>query len=260
MIQSKRPFIFITNDDGIDAKGIHVLIEEMSKIGDVLAIAPSTGQSGMSHAITFSSPVRFKQHIHEPALQTFSLSGTPVDCVKMALDSFFKDRKPDVLVSGINHGSNASICSVYSGTVAAAREGAINAIPSIAFSSTDFDPDANFDYFRTHIQTITNHVLTHGLPHKVFLNVNFPGHNVEHIKGMRVCQQTQGVWVEEFDRRHDPHNREYFWLTGRFENYEPTNEATDEYALKENYTAIVPLRVETTDNHTLTNLMTLNTY
>ncbi len=256
---AERPFIFITNDDGIQAKGIHVLIEEMSKIGDVLVIAPNTGRSGMAHAITFSSPVRLHKHKNENGFKVYDMTGTPVDCVKMALDKFFDRKNPDLLVSGINHGSNASICSIYSGTVAAAREGAINGIPSIAFSSLDFSPDADFDAFRPYIQTIAHHVIEHGLQQNVFLNVNFPCHDTANIQGIQVCRQTKGIWIEEFDKRTDPHNQDYFWLTGHFENYEPEARDSDEWLLKQNYITAVPLQVETTDLNSIQSLQTLNT-
>lgn len=260
MQNSERPFIFITNDDGIQAKGIHVLIEEMSKIGDVLVIAPNTGRSGMAHAITFSTPVRLHKHKNEKGYQVYDMTGTPVDCVKMALDKFFERKNPDLLVSGINHGSNASICSIYSGTVAAAREGAINSIPSIAFSSLDFSPDADFEAFRPYIQIIAKHVIANKLQRNVFLNVNFPSHDTANIKGIQVCRQTKGIWVEEFDKRTDPHNQDYFWLTGHFDNYEPNAQDSDEWLLKQNFVTAVPLQVETTDMNSLASLNSLNTH
>ncbi|MDR2963242.1 MAG: 5'/3'-nucleotidase SurE [Bacteroidales bacterium] len=252
-----RPIIFVTNDDGYQARGIHVLIEEMRKIGTVIAIAPRVGRSGMSHAITFSEPLRLRKVESAEHFEFYEFSGTPVDCVKMGLDKFFKTTiKPDLLVSGINHGSNASICSIYSGTVSAAREGAINGVPSIAFSLTDFHPDADFEPYRTHIQTIARAVIEKNtLPENVFLNVNFPKvENAEDLREIRVCRQTKGVWIEEFDRRTDPQNVDYFWLMGHFDNYEPNAEDSDEYCLKQKHTAVVPLRIETTDNEALVKL------
>lgn len=259
MQNDERPLIFITNDDGIHAKGIEVLIDEMCKIGDVLVIAPNIGRSGMAHAITFSTPVRLHYHKNSKGIKIYDITGTPVDCVKMALDKFFDRKNPDLLVSGINHGSNASICSIYSGTVAAAREGAINGIPSIAFSGLDFSADADFEAYRPYIQKIALYAIEKKLNQNVFLNVNFPCHDNANIKGIQVCRQTKGIWIEEFDKRTDPHNQDYFWLTGHFNNFEPTAKDTDEWLLKENYVTIVPIQVETTDTKSLELLATLNT-
>lgn len=249
----KHPIIFVTNDDGYQAKGIHVLIEEMRKIGTVVAIAPRVGKSGMSHAITFNEPLRLRKIESAPNFSFYEFSGTPVDCVKMGLDKFFKIVKPDLLVSGINHGSNASICSIYSGTVGAAREGAINGIPSIAFSLTDFHHDANFEPYRSHIQTIARAMIEqNSLNTNVFLNVNFPKvERVEELQEITICRQTKGVWIEEFDKRTDPQNVDYFWLMGHFDNYEPEAQDSDEYLLKQKHTTVVPLKIESTDMEAL---------
>lgn len=256
MQKEKRIKIFVTNDDGYYAHGIRVLLEEMRLLGDVLCIAPASGQSGKSHAITFSDPLSLECLEKEPGFELYSLKGTPVDCVKMALDKFYTDFMPDVIVSGVNHGSNASICSIYSGTVAVAREGALNAIPSIAFSSLNFSQNADYSPYKEYIRKITSHVLQHGLPSRVFLNVNFPLGNT--FAGMRVCRQTKGVWVEEFQKRVDPHNREYYWLTGYFDNYEPEAEDSDEWLLQQKYIAIVPLKIETSDSKAIRDLSLLN--
>ena len=255
-----HPIIFVTNDDGYQAKGIHVLIEEMCKIGTVIAIAPRVGKSGMSHAITFNEPLRLRKIESAENFSFYEFSGTPVDCVKMGLDKFFKTTvKPDLLVSGINHGSNASICSIYSGTVGAAREGAINGIPSIAFSLTDFHADADFEPYRLHIQTIARAMIEQNtLNTNVFLNVNFP--KVEHtedLKEIKICRQTKGVWIEEFDKRTDPQNVDYFWLMGHFDNYEPDAKDSDEYLLKQKHTTVVPLKIESTDMEALEKLKTM---
>lgn len=256
----RHPIIFVTNDDGYQAKGIHVLIEEMCKIGTVIAIAPRVAKSGMSHAITFNEPLRLRKIESAENFSFYEFSGTPVDCVKMGLDKFFKTTiKPDLLVSGINHGSNASICSIYSGTVGAAREGAINGIPSIAFSLTDFHADADFEPYRSHIQTIARAMIEQNtLNTNVFLNVNFP--KVEHaddLKEIKICRQTKGVWIEEFDKRTDPQNVDYFWLMGHFDNYEPDAKDSDEYLLKQKYTTVVPLKIESTDMEALEKLKTM---
>lgn len=256
MQKVKRPKIFVTNDDGYNAHGIKILLEEMAILGDVLCIAPATGQSGMSHAITFSEPISMCCIEKKPGFELYSLRGTPVDCVKMALDKFYDDGLPDLIVSGINHGSNASICSIYSGTVAVAREGALNQIPSIAFSSLDFSLKANYSPCKPYISKICSHVLSHGLANHVFLNVNFPAGNA--FAGMQVCRQTNGVWVEEFEHRVDPHNREYYWLTGHFDNFEPDAQDSDEWLLKQNVITIVPLKIETSDASTIQKLSSLN--
>lgn len=240
-----KPLIFVTNDDGVEALGFNVLIEEMLAFGNVIAIGPETGQSGMSHALTFSLPVRIKQLNDEENLKIYKINGTPVDCVKMGLDKILP-RKPDLLVSGINHGSNSSISAIYSGTVAAAREGCLNSIPSIAFSSLDFSHDANFDYLRGHIHQITDDVLKNGISPGIFYNVNFPVQTEEEIKGIKICRQAKGVWVEEFEKRTDPMGKDYHWLTGYFKNYEPDAEDTDEWVLKHNWGSLVPLQTEVT--------------
>lgn len=258
MTNSNKPTIFITNDDGFSAKGIQSLIDVAKDLGNVLCIAPSTGQSGMAHAITFSNPLRLSKKEESEFYNAYEFTGTPVDCVKMALDKFYSKNGPQIILSGINHGSNASICSIYSGTVAAAREGAINKIPSVAFSCLDFDKDADFEPYKKYIKEIILYVLQHKLDENVFLNVNFPFHDNTNIKGMKVCKQTNGVWIEEFDKREDPHNQEYYWLTGHFDNFEPEAKNSDEWLLKENYITIVPLKLETTDTKSLESLNTLN--
>lgn len=242
---NQRPLIVVTNDDGADAKGFAHLIEAVRPYGDVLAIAPDTGKSGMSHALTFKQPVRLYRIKQEPGLTIYKLTGTPVDCVKMALDKLI-DRKPVLLVSGINHGSNASISSIYSGTVAAAREGALNAIPSVAFSSLDYSESAEFEAFKPYIRSVAENVLAHGLPENSFINVNFPYTDIANLKGIKVCRQAKGVWVEEFVQRHDPVGAPYYWLTGYFSNHEPDATDTDEYYLSQNWASLVPIMVEVT--------------
>ncbi len=259
MKETKRARIFVTNDDGYNAKGIKALIDVLKEIGDVLCIAPETGQSGKSHALTFTKPVRLREHINTPELKIYSLSGTPVDCVKMALDKFYDKNKVDLIVSGVNHGSNASICAIYSGTVAAAREGVVNNIPAIAFSLLDLDSDADFEPHKKYIKQICQHVLENGLDKNTFLNVNMPSHDNNNIKGIKVCRQTKGVWVEEFDKRTDPNNQEYYWLTGAFENFEPNATDSDEWLLKENYVTVVPIKLEETNLESFEKLSKLNT-
>lgn len=240
-----KPLILVSNDDGYDAKGISALIELVKPYGEVVVVAPNLGESGMSHAITIKKPLRLTKIHEEKDLKIFSCSGTPVDSVKLALNQLL-DRKPDILVSGINHGSNASISVIYSGTMGAAIEGCLNGIPSIGFSVCDHDKDANFDLALKYSKTIFEEVLKNKLPKGVCLNVNFPLIDINESKGIKICKQTNGVWKEEFDKRIDPYNGTYYWLTGNFKNDEPNNQETDEWALNNNYVAVVPIKVNLT--------------
>jgi len=247
----KKPTILVVNDDGITAPGIKVLIEEMQKLGHVVVVAPDSPQSGMGHAITIGKPLRLDRvHIYE-GVEMYKCSGTPVDCVKLAVNKIFKGRKPEICVSGINHGLNNSINVLYSGTMSAAVEGAIEGIPSIGFSLDDFTYDANFEPCRTFISAITIQVLNNGLPKNTLLNVNFP--NGEDIKGIKICRQAGARWVEEFDERVDPHNRDYFWLTGKFQ-LEDRGEDTDAYALNHGYVSVVPTQYDMTAHHAIPEL------
>lgn len=247
----KKPTILVVNDDGITAPGIKVLIEEMQELGHVVVVAPDSPQSGMGHAITIGRPLRLDRvHIYE-GMEMYKCSGTPVDCVKLAVNKIFKGKKPDICVSGINHGLNNSINVLYSGTMSAAVEGAIEGIPSVGFSLDDFTYDANFEPCRSYISAITQQVLNNGLPKNTLLNVNFP--NVEDIKGIKICRQAAARWVEEFDERVDPHNRDYFWLTGKFQ-LEDRGEDTDAYALNHGYVSVVPTQYDMTAHHAIPEL------
>ncbi|NOZ48207.1 MAG: 5'/3'-nucleotidase SurE [Chlorobi bacterium] len=241
----KKPLILVTNDDGVNAKGLQSLIEVVQPFGDIVVVAPSESRSAMSNAITVKIPLHLKQISSLNGLTKVACSGTPVDCVKLALNQVL-ERKPDLLVSGINHGSNSSISVVYSGTMGAAIEGCINRIPSIGFSLLDFNPNADFSVALKFAPQIVQNVLEKGLPEYTCLNVNFPQTKVENVKGMKICRQTKGMWKEEFEKRVDPHNREYYWLTGNFKNYEPEAEDTDEWALNHNYISVVPVNVDLT--------------
>lgn len=240
----KEKLILVTNDDGIDSKGIAALIEAVGPLGRLMIVAPVEAQSGMSQAITVKHPLRIKK-AQLNGYERFAINGTPTDCVKLALNQLLP-RKPDLLVSGINHGSNSSASVLYSGTLGAAMEGAINGVPSIGFSLTSYDPEAEFATATVYARSIAAKVLEGGLPGHSCLNVNFPNVSSVDIKGVRICRQTTGHWQEEFERRTDPAGREYYWLTGKFFNSEPDAEDTDEWALKNNYIAIVPLRVDHT--------------
>jgi 5'-nucleotidase len=244
-MKAERPLILVTNDDGIHAGGLGALIEIASEIGDVVVVAPEESQSGMSHAITTKQPIRVNRKKEQNGLKIYSCSGTPVDCVKLALNQLL-DRKPDLLLSGINHGSNASISVIYSGTMAAAIEGSVNGIQSVGFSLLDYSPDADFRHAKHYVRRILQDVLKNGMPAEICLNVNIPVLSTEKIKGIKVCRQTRGFWQEEFDKRTDPFKRDYFWLTGYFNNFEPDARDTDEWALKNGYVSVVPIRVDFT--------------
>ncbi len=241
----ERPLILVTNDDSIHAGGLKTLIEVACELGDVIVVAPEDSQSGMSHAITIKQPIRVTKKSEENGLRVYTCSGTPVDCVKLALNQLL-DRKPDLLLSGINHGSNASVSVIYSGTMAAAIEGGVNGIHSVGFSLLDYSPDANFQAAGNIAKRILKEVLNNGIPTEICLNINIPAIPEVEIKGVKICRQTKGFWQEEFDKRTDPFNRDYFWLTGYFKNNEPEAQDTDEWALKNGYVSIVPIRVDFT--------------
>ena len=241
-MSKRKPLILITNDDGYHAKGIESLTEAMKGLGEIIVFAPDSPRSGMSSAISTSTPLRAKMIHQEEGLTTYICNGTPVDCVKLALNEFV-DRKPDLLVSGINHGSNAGISVLYSGTMGAAIEGCIFEIPSIGFSLCDFHPDADFTATTQVAHSLAVKVLEKGLPKGVCLNVNVP---VGEIKGVKITTQTQGKWVNEYKRSQDGAGRDIFWLTGNFENWDMDNELNDEWALTNGYAAVVPVKIDMT--------------
>ncbi|MBQ5691212.1 MAG: 5'/3'-nucleotidase SurE [Alistipes sp.] len=238
--------IFLTNDDSYRSKGFDAAIEIARQFGRVIAIAPDTPQSGMSQAITIYNPLRLRKVREEEGVLVYSLNGTPVDCVKMAFDHFFKDEKIDLVISGINHGSNAAVNVLYSGTMGAAIEGAFYNIPSIGLSLTDHDPDADFEGAIKFGTQIVESVLNGDCPQPLCLNVNVPNIPCAELKGIRLSRQTRGYWREEFFERTDPHGRNYYWLTGAFSNAEPQSEDTDEWALANGYVAVVPVQVDLT--------------
>lgn len=241
---NNKPLILITNDDSIHAPGIRKLIEIMRPIGDVAVIASEQVMSGMGHAVTTKSPLMPRLLKEEPGYLEFITNGTPADNVKLGKHALLP-KKPDLIVSGINHGSNAAINIVYSGTMAAALEGAIDGIPSIGFSLDDFSPSADFSHVAPFVDAITRKVLEQGLPEGVCLNVNIPKISDEPIKGIRTVRQAKARWVEEFEKRADPYGRAYYWMGGIFQNGDPRPD-TDEKALAENYVAVVPVQVDFT--------------
>lgn len=241
-MENKRPLILISNDDGYQAKGIMALTEAMKEIGDVVVFAPQQHQSGMSSAITTMHPLRTIKYKEEEGLTAYFCTGTPVDCVKLALNEFL-DRKPDLVVSGINHGSNAAISVIYSGTMGAAIEGCIFDIPSIGVSLLDHSFDADFTQACNVAKEVAQKVLKNGLPENVCLNVNVPKGDV---KGIKIATQTQGKWVNEYKRSTDGIGQDVYWITGRFENKEIHNGSSDEWMLKNGYAAVVPVKIDMT--------------
>lgn len=248
----KKPVILVTNDDGIHAPGLRKLIEIMIGIGSVLVVAPDKPNSGMAHAITTTVPLRLTKIKDEGDYKEYSCSGTPVDSVKLGERVLLKG-KPDLLVSGINHGSNSSINVIYSGTMAAVLEGAIDGIPSIGFSLLDYSIDADFSGTGTYISTIAKNVLRHGLPQGVCLNVNIPAVKEKELRGIKICRQAKGRWNEEFEERTDPRKKDYYWLTGAFENGD-THPDSDAWALANNYVSVVPVHFDLTAHHALQEL------
>tara|TARA_B100000700_G_scaffold145444_1_gene161839 strand:+ start:148 stop:915 length:768 start_codon:yes stop_codon:yes gene_type:complete len=250
----KKPLILVVNDDGLNAPGIRKLISIMNDFGEVLVVAPNSSQSGKSHAITIESTIRCDKVIIDNGPQIeYSCSGTPVDCVKLAFNKLIP-RKPDLCVSGINHGSNSSINVIYSGTMAAAVEGALEGVPSIGFSLLDYSINANFSESEKYIRKITQSILTNGLPEGVCLNVNIPKSlDGQNIKGIKICRQAKANWIEEFDERKDPKDKKYYWLTGKFINYD-NGDDTDEKALENHYVSVVPVKYDLTDYNVISKL------
>jgi len=252
---SNKPLILVTNDDGISAPGIRALIEVMKELGDVVVVAPDSPQSGMGHAITINSTLHIEKVIIDDGDQPeYSCSGTPADCVKLARNEIL-DRKPDLCVSGINHGSNSSINVIYSGTMSAALEAGIEGIPAIGFSLLDYNYNANFEASKPFVRKITENVLKHGLPNDVVLNVNIPNLKKQDIKGVKVCRQARANWEEEFDKRKTPQGKDYYWLTGKFVNLDG-GEDTDEWALENGYISVVPVQFDLTAHHSIQQLNT----
>ena len=248
-----KPLILVTNDDSIVAPGIRALIEVMKELGEVVVVAPDSPQSAMGHAITINNTLKLeKVHLDKDLEQEYSCSGTPVDCVKIAVNEILK-RKPDLCVSGINHGSNSSINVIYSGTMSAAVEAGIEGIPAIGFSLLDYSWDADFEPIKSYIKQIASEVLKNGLPEGVILNVNFPKLSKEEIKGVKICRQAKAMWQEEFDIRTNPQGKEYYWLTGKFVNLDKGTD-TDEWALENGYISIVPVQFDLTAHHAMQQL------
>lgn len=252
-----RPLILVTNDDGVTSKGILSLVEAVLPFGDVVVVAPDKPQSGMGHAVTINDLLRlYKIDYALPVMAAYSCSGTPVDCVKLAISNVMH-RKPDLVVSGINHGSNSSINVIYSGTMSAAMEGAVESIPAIGFSLLDSSSDANFDASMQVARILVKNALDKGMPEGVCLNVNIPKGPFSAMGGIRICRQAKAFWEDNFDLRKDPSGNEYYWLTGEFKLMDD-GEDTDEVALANNFVSVVPVHYDLTAYHAINQLKQWN--
>jgi 5'-nucleotidase len=250
----KRPLILVSNDDGITAKGIRTLVTAAAELGDVIVVAPNSPQSGMGHAITIHDPLKlYKSDVFPQALDCYECSGTPADCIKLAKYHILKGNLPDLVVSGVNHGSNTSISILYSGTMSAAIEGAIEGVPAIGFSLCDYGKDADFSHTIPYLKLVMQKVLDKGLPTGVALNVNLPKLQENPIKGVKICRQAIAHWQEIFEERTDPYGRPYLWLSGSFINNDK-GEDTDEWAIANNYVSVVPCLFDLTAHHAISQL------
>lgn len=251
-MSKKQKIILVTNDDGITAPGIKALVEAVKDFGKILVVSPDKPQSGMGHAITVNDPMRLYPSKAHGTLEAYACSGTPVDCVKLGIFEILK-KSPDLIVSGINHGSNVSTNVLYSGTMSAAVEGALEDIPSIGFSLMDYSMKADFKPAQKIVHRIVKEVLKSGMPEGTCYNVNIPKLPYSKIKGIKVCRQAKAFWDDKFDKRNDPLGKEYYWLTGEFKSYDGGND-TDIWALENNYVSLVPTQYDMTAHHVISKL------
>lgn len=255
--KDKLPLILVMNDDGVDAAGIKELASIAMHFGKVVMVAPARSQSGKSHAITFSSPLRYRQLKKSAEMDVYKVYGTPVDAFKIADCEILKNRKPDMLLSGINHGSNHSSSLIYSGTMAPVIEGCLNGIPSIGFSLTDNGLTPDFEAARMYIYSIIYQAFRQRLPSDVCLNVNIPAVPKDEIKGVKITRQGLNRWHEELIRQTDPFGKDYYWLSGSM-GKEDRRKDTDSWALKNNYISIQPVQVDMTAYRYMDTLKTWN--
>lgn len=239
-----RPLILISNDDGYHANGIKFLVSFLKEKVDLIVCAPESARSGFSCAFSATTPLRLKRRHNMGEVEVWSCNGTPVDCVKLALSELCGDRKPDLILGGINHGDNSTVNNHYSGTMGVAMEGCMKYIPSVAFSSCDYDTEADYSYLRDDVCKIVDRVLTEGLPKGICLNVNFPARPP--FKGVKVCRMTFGRWVNEVVKERHPRGYDYFWMLGHFHNDEPEATDSDQWALNHGYIAITPTKMDVT--------------
>jgi 5'-nucleotidase len=242
--EKKTPVILVTNDDGVTAPGIQNMVEAIKDLGKVVVVAPDKPQSGMGHAITIGVPLRLHRVHYFGDIEAYQCTGTPVDCVKLAVDKVLH-QKPDICISGINHGANHSINVIYSGTMSAAVEAAIESIPSAGFSLLDYSLEADFSAARIYVRQIVEQMLLQPPDKHTVLNVNFPIATPEEIKGVKICRQAYAKYEEDFIERTDPHGRKYYWLTGEFVNFDEGTD-TDVWALANNYVSVVPVQFDLT--------------
>lgn len=240
---NERPLLLLSNDDGVNAKGIRELVGALRPVADLIVVAPDGPRSGLSGAITSEHPLRCAKVRQEPGLTVYKCSGSPVDCVKLALHALVP-RKPDMVIGGINHGDNSSVNVHYSGTMGVVIEGCLKGIPSVGFSLCNHSADADFSATLPYVRRIVEEVLAKGLPEGKCLNVNFP--DTDELKGVRICRQTGGVWTNEFVKADHPRGGCYYWLTGEYKNNEPDAEDTDHWALEHDYVAITPTQIDVT--------------
>ncbi len=245
-MSDSKPLILVVNDDGITAPGIQSLISFVKDFGEVIVVAPDKAQSGMGHAITINSTLRLNKHENQFGVEAYSCSGTPVDCVKFGTKVVAAGRKIDLVVSGINHGTNSSINVIYSGTMSAAVEGSVEGIPSVGFSLDNHSVDADFSACEEVVKSIVKRLLESPIEKGYSLNVNIPNVPKEELKGVKVCRQAKAYWDETFEERKDPHGGSYYWLTGEF-MYLDEGEETDIWALNNNYVSVVPTKFDLTD-------------
>lgn len=245
-MSQERPLILITNDDGYEAKGLASLIEAAASFGDVVAISTDMPRSGNAHAITMNVPLRLNLYKQYENVSIYRTNGTPVDCVKLGQRVVLKDRKIDLILSGINHGSNSSVSLIYSGTMAAALEGSFDNTPSIGFSLLNYSPSADFSTAKEVVKRVVSKVLADGMPDFTCLNVNIPDVALDELKGMKITRQTMGCWHEDLHERVDTFGRKYYWLSGYLKNTDPNPEDTCEWALQHNYVSIQPVQFDMT--------------
>lgn len=252
-LRKEDKLIFITNDDGLYAEGLKTLVEVMEEFGKIVVVSTTESMSGMSQAMTVKTPLRVKLLEETERRRVYACNGTPTDSVKLSVNQLL-DRKPDWVVSGINHGANSSVSVLYSGTMAAAIEGCLYGICSVGFSLSSFLKTADFSVCRKYIRIVMQHLESETLPSGICLNVNIPALPQDEIKGIRICRQAKGNYKEEFEKRKDPMGKTYYWLTGMFNNHEPEADDTDEWALKNGYVSIVPVTVDMTGYAHIDNL------
>jgi len=258
MADEPRPLILISNDDGYQAKGLRSLVAMLRDMADILVCAPDGARSGFSCAFSATVPLRLSKMSEEEGLSVWAGTGTPTDCVKLALSVLLKGRKPDMVIGGINHGDNASVNTHYSGTMGVVLEGCMKYIPSVAFSLCDVSPNADFEPLRAIVRRITAKVLAEGLPKGVCLNVNFPLLKAgAHYEGIRLCRMSAGTWTNEITTCHHPRGYDYYWMVGHYQNDEPDATDTDRWALANGYVSVTPTRIDITDYDALSTLASL---